>query len=456
VIPFTHKDDYWETIVPLTETHAMYAIFLVQDPKTGAIEDNGGKLWDSVFCRADGSKDPNGQMAQAQGYAGESWTASLRRPKDYDKAISILKTAMDQKPADKSWWWMQALWEIEAKRDGNGPQAWAKLATEIDGFAHDHNDKRDLGWMGRFVVQHQEKFPVEFVDRFIAAADTQLNAPKNTLLEQLEYNRAIFQADTQKGLAAFDAFVAKYPDGWLIAPAQANRLVYLIDLKDAAGAEAALAAYREAQKRETRQFRDPNMYGSLLWLARLYIEKKIKLDHALKLIDEAQAFSQTDDGTLNMPLQFRRQIEALSRLERARAYLALKQPGQALEQIQKSIEISKYPESHFVLAQALAASGQKKEALDAYFEAALKPSNKDLEYTAALEQFYVKEHFGNRRQFGDALEARRAERFKASGYKPELVDQAAPEVEFTTLAGEAFNAEKLAGKTVVVNFWSPG
>ena len=157
-----------------------------------------------------------------------------------------------------------------------------------------------------------------------------------------------------------------------------------------------------------------------------------------------------------MPLQFRRQIEALSRLERSRAYLALNQPAQALEEIQKSIAISKYPDSRFVLAQALAANGKKKEALDAYFDAALQPSNKDLEYTAALEQFYVKEHFGNRRQFAAALEARQAERFKASGYKPELVDQAAPEVDFVTLAGETFNAEKLTGKTVVVNFWSPG
>src|SRR5215472_11580232 len=98
VIPFTHKDDHWEALVPLDEHHAMYSIFLVQDPKTGAIDDNGGQLWDLVFCSADGSKDVNGTMAQAKGYAGESWTASLRRLKDYDKAISILKTAKEQKP----------------------------------------------------------------------------------------------------------------------------------------------------------------------------------------------------------------------------------------------------------------------------------------------------------------------------------------------------------------------
>ena len=54
------------------------------------------------------------------------------------------------------------------------------------------------------------------------------------------------------------------------------------------------------------------------------------------------------------------------------------------------------------------------------------------------------------------MEARRAERFRASGYKPELVDQDAPQIDFVSLAGETFNAEKLAGKTLVVNFWSPG
>jgi tetratricopeptide (TPR) repeat protein len=453
-IPFTHTDDHWEATVPLSEPHAMYAIFLVQDPKTGAIDDNGGQLWDLVFCGAQGSKDANSVMAQARGYAGESWTASLRRPKDYDKAISILKAGLDQKPANNSWW-MPELWKTEARRDGNDAQAWAKIAGEIDGFASDHRDKRDLYWMGHFVIEHPEQLPADFVDRFIAAADAQLDDPKKTLREQLEYNRAVFLRDPKKGVAAFDAFVAKYPDGELNGFAQANRLVELIALKDIAGAEAALAAYREAQKSETRRFRDPNGYSSLLQLARLYIEKKIKLDQALKLIDEAQAWPQSDTGGVAHPL-FRRQIEALSRLARARAYLALNQPAQALEEIQKSIEIGKYPDSGFVLAQALAANGKKKEALEAYFEAALRPSNNDLEYTAALEQFYVKEHFGNRRQFAAALEARQAERFKASAYKPEIVDQAAPEVEFVTLAGEAFNAEKLAGKTVVVNFWSPG
>lgn len=124
-------------------------------------------------------------------------------------------------------------------------------------------------------------------------------------------------------------------------------------------------------------------------------------------------------------------------------------------EVKKSTEILKSPESYFVQAQALAAKGQNKEALDAYFEAALQPSNKDLEYTSALEEFYLKEHFGSRRQFAAALEAKRAERFKASGYKPELVDQAAPRIEFVTLAGETFSPEKLAGKTIVVNFWAP-
>jgi hypothetical protein len=131
-------------------------------------------------------------------------------------------------------------------------------------------------------------------------------------------------------------------------------------------------------------------------------------------------------------------------------------PVLADPEIKKSAEISKSAESYFAKAQALAANGQMKEALDAYFEAALQPSNKDLEYTAALEEFYLKEHFGSRRQFAANLEAKRAERFKASGYKPELVDQAAPLVEFVTLAGQAFNHENLAGKTMVVNFWSPG
>lgn len=34
-VPFTRNGDYWEAVVPIEKQHAAYAIFAVQDDKTG-------------------------------------------------------------------------------------------------------------------------------------------------------------------------------------------------------------------------------------------------------------------------------------------------------------------------------------------------------------------------------------------------------------------------------------
>ena len=454
-IPFARKEDHWEATVPVAEFRAMYAIFLIRDDKTGELDDNGGQFWDVVFCGANGGKDANSVMAQAQGYAGESWSATLRRARNYDKAIAILRTAMTESP-DRSSWWLTNLWKIEAQRDGKDTKAWAKVATEIEEYARDRQERRDLYWIGHFVVEHQDQLPADFVERIIAAADAKNGTPKDSLQEESDYYHALREPDADKRLAAFDAFVGKYPKGSLYGPAQYGRFDILLQRKDVAKSEAALAAYREATKPEAGGFPNPNDYFNFLAMARLYIEKGVKLNEALKLVDLAQGWLQSDPRLQKFTSRLQPQVEAHSMLLRALAYLALKQPGPALEQIRKSFEIRKSPESYSVLAKALAANGEKRAALDAYFEAALRPSNKDLQYTAELEDFYLKNHLGNRRQFGVEMDKRRAERFRASGYKPEVVDQPAPDFEFVTLAGESFDADKLSSKTVIVNFWSPG
>jgi hypothetical protein len=110
---------------------------------------------------------------------------------------------------------------------------------------------------------------------------------------------------------------------------------------------------------------------------------------------------------------------------------------------------------HSDIAQAYAALGDKRNALDEYFEAALMPSNKDLEYRAELQRFYVK-NFGNEKNYEAELNHRIAARFAAANYVPKLLDQPAPALEFTTIKGERFDATALSAKTVVINFWSPG
>jgi tetratricopeptide (TPR) repeat protein len=151
-----------------------------------------------------------------------------------------------------------------------------------------------------------------------------------------------------------------------------------------------------------------------------------------------------------------RSIEAQIAETRARVYLAMHKYDLAVQQAQMAIaEFKKRAELHFILAQAYAGAGEKSKALDEYFNAALMPSNKDLDYRAELQRFYLA-NIGNEKQFESALRQQIADRFKAANYVPKLLEQPAPKFEFTTLKGEKFDSVQLNGKIVVINFWSPG
>ncbi|MGB9106922.1 MAG: hypothetical protein WCC59_19360, partial [Terriglobales bacterium] len=246
---------------------------------------------------------------------------------------------------------------------------------------------------------------------------------------------------------------AQYPDTMQVESAYFSQFYAFAGLKDLPGAESAFAKYREVSARN-KDVIDSNEYMADLAMAQLYIDKGTKLDSALQLTDEALASLQPlrnggNEGLLE-------QIEAEISETRARASLGLHQYDLAVEQAQKAlVTFNKRAEAHFVLAQAYAGAGEKTKALDEYFEAALLPSNKDLEYRVDLERFYRK-NFGNAKQYEAALKQRIGDRFQAAHYVPKLLDQPAPVFEFTTLKGEQFDSAALKGKTTIINFWSPG
>ena len=259
-----------------------------------------------------------------------------------------------------------------------------------------------------------------------------------------------------KRLSALDGFVASYPEAVEVYSAQELRFYTFVELNDIRGAEAALASYRLAHARE-RDVIDPNSQNVYLAMAQLYVEHAEKLDTALKLTDEAQ---ETVNAALphgmTIPPEVKQNVEARCAEMRARAYIALDQPSQAVAEADKALPVLRESaEAHFVMAQAYGLTGEKQKALDEYFDAALMPSNDDLKYRQELERFYRK-NFGNAKKYQAALNKRIADRFQATHYVPKLLDQPAPVLEFTTLKGEKFNSKELSGKTVVVNFWSPG
>lgn len=175
-------------------------------------------------------------------------------------------------------------------------------------------------------------------------------------------------------------------------------------------------------------------------------------------MDEAEETVRADPGPNfpKLPPEFTQYMEARCAEIRAHIYIALDQPSQAVAEADKALPVLKEnAEAHFVVAQAYALAGKKQKALDEYFEAALMPSNDDLKYRAELERFDRK-NFGNAKKYQAALNKRIADRFQAANYIPKLLDQPAPALEFTTLKGEKFDSKELSGKTVVLNFWSPG
>ena len=457
-IPFTRNGDYWEAILPLEKQHTAYAIFAVQDDKSGNVDDNNGQLWDVVFCDPVGKKDTNGVLHEAQSYTDASWSPTLYRTRDYNKAISILENYLGQdSSANSSFFLLPNLWEYKAERDGSNAQAYAKLSKELDQYLAEHRDeKRAAGTVGNFVVRHQDQLPAEFVERIISTLDAKRNDPKHSLRADVTYTRAVKETDSRKRLAELDAFVANYPQAIQVQLAQESRFYTLVELKDVHGAEGTLASYSLARARD-RDLIDPNSANLYLAMAQLYVEQAEKLDTALKLADEAQETVKADQPHgMTLPPEFKQNLEARCAEMRARAYIALDQPSQAVAEADKALPVLKESaEAHFVMAQAYGLTSEKQKALDEYFDAALMPSNDDLKYRAELERFYRK-NFGSAKKYQAALNKRIADRFQAANYVPKLLDQPAPVLELTTLKGEKFDSKELSGKTVVLNFWSPG
>lgn len=458
-IPFKRNGDYWEATVSLEKRHTAFAIFAVQDDKSGNVDDNNGQMWDVVFCDPVGKKDTNGVLDDAQSYTDSAWSPTLHRTKNYNKAISVLENYLGEDPnANSSLFLLPNLWEYKAERDGGNAQAYAKVSEDVDQYLADHRDEKGAAvTVGNFVVRHQDQLPAEFVERIISTLDAKRNDPKYSLRADVTYRRAAREPDPRKRLAALDAFIANYPQAIQARFAQQSRFYTFIELKDVHGAEAALASYRLARVADP-DLMDPNGSNVYLAMAQLYIDNSEKLDTALRLADEAQEALNAVPGPhgFTVPPEFRQNVEARCSEMRARAYLALHKPDQAIAEAEKALQdLKANAEAHFVMAQAYALGNDKSRALDEYFEAALMPSNEDLKYREVLERFYRK-HFGGENKYRAALNKRIADRFQAAKYVPKLLDQPAPVLEFNTLKGEKFDSKTLSGKSVILNFWSPG
>jgi len=450
-IPFTRNDDRWEAVVPI-ERH-LYAIFYVKDDKD-VVDDNNGQLWDVVFCEPDGKRSIASLMQQAETYTGKPWPEKVHRAKDYAKAVSILQSAAAGDAYQRYTPLMTQLWHDEALRDGDDTQAWTKVSNEVSQFLIDHPDDKAAAFaVAAFISGYEDHLPEQFVERTLGMLD-KVDDRKHSLLSEVELSRARRIRAPRLQAQAMQAWIGKYPDSDLILEAVTDWFFAMYEAEDIPGAEAAFAKYRDTVAKHKDLFA-PNTHVLYQAMAQVYADKGVQLDRALKLLDDDLA-SLRADPRFDMEPEFKKHVEAQYSEIRARAYLGLHKPDLALTEAKKASEVlNKNAQLHFDIAQACAALGEKRSALDEYFEAALMPSNKDLTYRAELRQFFIK-NFGDEEHFEAELNRRIAARFAAANYVPKLIEQPAPALEFTTLKGERFEASALSAKTVVINFWSPG
>jgi len=453
-LPFKQEGDHWEATVPLQ--HAMYSIFYVKD-STGAIDDNNGNYWDVVFCSPTGTKDSSGVIAQAKTYTGENWPLGIHRTQDLDKAVSVLEAAESTGEMTPGFLTTELL-QLKVQRDGGDASAYAKVAAEIDPTLDQKaKDSNYLNGVENFVLRHPNDLPPSFVDHVVSLVDRDRPRNSDSMRAMVAFNRVGQEPDPKKRLAMIDQVMKDFPPSGAYDEREEMRLQNLIQMKNIPGAEASLAKIRGGLP-QAEDWQTTNVPNDFEMLARLYIDKGIKFEEAIKLLDETSQSRATlvKNKALIVPPEIEKQEDAISALLRARAYLGLHQPDLAVQQAEIAVNaMKKNAQAHEVLAIAYAATGPKQKALDEYFDAALLPSNVDLQYRDELQRYYRK-NFGNEKKYQAELNRRIQERFQAADYVPVLLNRPAPSLNFTTLKGEKFDAANLNGKTVVLNFWSPG
>lgn len=453
-IPFIRKDDYWEAILPLERYMASYAVFYVKDGPVD-IDDNNGQYWDISFCSPSGARQS--VLYEAESYTGETWPLGIHRAKDLNKAISILENSVAQRGAHNSQV-LTELWNLKAKRGGGDAKAYAEVAKEVeDALAKESSDRMYLYGAENFVLEHPNDLPPAVVDRIATVIDGDRPKKSDSMRAAVAFNRAGQEADPKKRLEMLAKVMAEFPAAAVPDDRELARFMTYIQLEDASGAQVSLTRYRTALA-ESKSAPDPSMPLNCALLAELYIGKGVGLDAAMRLLDDASEIlnGTAARGDLAVGPEYRQSVESRLAKDHARVYLALHQPALALTFAETAVVTrTKDASTHEILAMAYAAIGSKQKALDEYFEAALLPSNYDLKYQGELKRYYLK-NFGSEKKYTAELNRRIDERFQATNYVPSLLNRPAPALGFTTLKGEKFDGAALDGKTVVLNFWSPG
>jgi thiol-disulfide isomerase/thioredoxin len=419
-----------------------YAVYWIEDLGSGHIDTNAGKYFEVQFCDVHGQRSGSSVRSEAQSYTGILEAYGIERSINYAKAIDILEDYI--RVPYRGQFLVSDLWYYKLKLNGDTPEARAVVLAELDRFITDHAEDVSGPNDVLVFVSRQDWIPEETVDRLVKTIEAKLpgSYPRAFLL----IARAEREQNESKRSTLMWELVDKYPDS---QEADEARMILIRLTKDISKRE-----------RLYQQARDKNLYDPYLPLnmAGTYLDANQKLPEALTLLDQAdrifETSSQNPQATVRYGEAGIKRDEGRIAVMRADILVRLGRPREALAILLPRKSEFTLGSSFFVFGKALEGSGEKKAALNAYLEAAVRPSGDQRLATAALERLWSREKLGSKRDLQKRIEAETAQNFSKAEYVPRVLGHPAPEFDLTTLRGEHFTNSTLRGKKVVLNLWA--
>jgi len=449
-IPMTRTaDGSWQAEFSPKPTHSItsYSIFFFEDEK-GAIDNRAGQYWDILDCYR-GVPNPFGVLRQAWTYEGPLVAPGIQRAPDLARALAILKADLESHPGhynrDN-----YAIWTYELKLGAESPSAYEQVGRELDAFLAEHsNSFHGMLELAGFIGPRQKELPPSFVQRFRLGVNA-LAEPSQVqqINSELDFLLLSTEEDEQKQVQGYLALADKYPQSSYRTSAYERAFNCELELKDVAGSESVF---------EKLAALDRQSAWPLLSMAQFYIDQKIKLDRAVKLLDTADA-ALTANGAHYTPDALGREREQ-TELLRGQAYLLLGDLPHARTHLEAAAKSSPDdPKVLYALGEACEKTGDTTPALEAYLAAASAPYEESSSPREAYERLFVAQKLGTTQDAEQRIAARVGQNSNraAAAYAPIPFNRPAPKFSFTDLKGKPFDNQAAKGKPALLTFWSPG
>jgi len=448
-IPMTRTaDGSWQAEFTPKPSHSItsYSIFFFEDEKN-AIDNRAGQYWDILDCDR-GVPNPFAVLRQAWTYEGPLVAPGIQRAPDLARALAILKADLEAHPGHYNRDYYE-IWDYELKLGSKSPSAYEQVGRELDAFLTEHSKSfHAMLELAGFIGPRQRELPSGVVQHFRQAANALPESEAGQINSELDYLLLSSEEDEQKQAQGYIALADKYPQSSFRTNAYERAFNCELELKDLAGAEAVF---------EKLAALDRVNVGPLLSMAQLYIDQKIKLDRAVKLLDAADA-TLTVNGAHYSPGALAMERERTEFL-RGQAYLLLGDLPQARAHLETAAQSKPDdPKVLYALGDVCERTGDKAKALEAYLTAACAPSEESSAPREAYERLFVAQKQGTAENAEQKILERVTQNTKraAAEYTPIPFNRPAPKFSFTDLHGKPFDNQAAKGKPALLTFWSPG